>query len=73
MIGEREIMIVDYKTNHAPPDRIADVPPPYLKQLALYRAVLTQLYPDRTVHCSLLWTETASVMEIPSATLDADL
>ncbi|MBY0381804.1 MAG: double-strand break repair helicase AddA [Xanthobacteraceae bacterium] len=72
VIGESEIMIVDYKTNHAPPDRISDVPSPYLKQLALYRAVLRKLYANRTVRCALLWTETATIMEIPSSTLDAE-
>jgi ATP-dependent helicase/nuclease subunit A len=73
VIGAREIMIVDYKTNHAPPDDSSNVPPDYLRQLALYRAVLMKLYPDKPVRCALLWTETASLMEIPSATLDAEV
>lgn len=73
VIGENEIMIVDYKTNHAPPRQVKAAPHSYVRQLALYRAVLSRLYPDRPVRCALLWTETAQIMEIPSATLDAEL
>ena len=68
-----EILIVDYKTNHAPPASVADAPPPYVRQLALYRDVLARLYPGKPVRCMLLWTETASIMEIPASALDAGL
>ncbi|MEW6766617.1 MAG: double-strand break repair helicase AddA [Pseudomonadota bacterium] len=68
-----EVLIVDYKTNHAPPSSIDGAPLSYIRQLALYRAVLTQLYPGKRIRCALLWTETASIMEIPSPALDAEL
>lgn len=68
-----EILIVDYKTNHAPPASPADAPAPYVRQLALYRDVLARLYPGKPVRCVLLWTETASMMEIPASALDAEL
>ncbi len=68
-----EILIVDYKTNHAPPVSAADAPTPYVRQLALYRDVLTRLFPGKPVRCLLLWTETASIMEIPASALDAEL
>ena len=35
-----EVLIVDFKTNHAPPKLPAEAPPGYVRQLALYRAVL---------------------------------
>src|SRR5690606_10471101 len=35
-----EVLIADYKTNHPAPRRIADAPPAYVRQLALYRALL---------------------------------
>ena len=41
-----EVLIVDYKTNHAPPRRPAEAPAGYVRQLALYRAVLAKLYPQ---------------------------
>ncbi len=67
------ILIVDYKTNHAPPRRAEDAPAGYVRQLALYRAVLARLYPDRPVRAALLWTELPDMMEISAAALDAGL
>jgi ATP-dependent helicase/nuclease subunit A len=68
-----EVLIVDYKTNHAPPAAAVDAPQPYVRQLALYRDVLQRLYPNRAVRCALLWTETAALMEITASALDAEL
>jgi ATP-dependent helicase/nuclease subunit A len=68
-----ELLIVDYKTNHAPPRTFAAAPAAYIRQLALYRAVLQKLYPQKPVRAALLWTETPELMEIPSPALDAQL
>jgi ATP-dependent helicase/nuclease subunit A len=68
-----EVLIVDYKTNHAPPAAIAEAPAAYIRQLALYRAVLARLYPLLPVRAALLWTETPKMMEIPASALDAQL
>ena len=68
-----EVLIVDYKTNHAPPTLPAEVPPAYIRQLALYRAVLKKLYPRLPVRAALLWTETPELMEISAPALDAQL
>ena len=68
-----EILIVDYKTNHTPPATAAEAPRPYDRQLALYRAVLAKLYPQRPVRAALLWTETPDLMEISTSALDAGL
>ena len=70
VITPHDIIIVDYKTGPAPR---AETPPHYVRQLALYRAVLAKLYPDRTIRGALLWTETARMVEVPSATLDSGL
>jgi ATP-dependent helicase/nuclease subunit A len=67
------VLIVDFKTNHAPPSKAADAPRVYVRQLALYRAVLGKLYPDRPVKAALLWTETPEMMEISGPALDAEL
>ncbi len=68
-----ELLIVDYKTNHAPPRTVAGTPAAYIRQLALYRAVLTKLYPQLPIRAALLWTETPEMMEIPAPALDAQL
>ncbi|MGL4265145.1 MAG: double-strand break repair helicase AddA [Afipia sp.] len=73
VVTPHEVLIVDYKTNHAPPQAATDAPQVYVRQLALYRDVLQRLYPGRPVRCALLWTETAAMMEIPASALDAEL
>lgn len=73
VVTPAEILIVDYKTNHAPPRSLAQTPPAYVRQLALYRAVLGKLYPDRPVRAALLWTETPEMMEVSAPALDARL
>jgi len=68
-----EILIVDFKTNQAPPRLAAEAPPSYVRQLALYRAILRKLYPQRSIRCALLWTEIPELMEISAPALDAEL
>ncbi|MFT4275361.1 MAG: double-strand break repair helicase AddA [Rhodopseudomonas sp.] len=72
VVTESEVLIVDYKTNHAPPRVEAEAPRAYVRQLARYRAVLGAIYPQRTVRAALLWTEAAEIMEISSSALDAE-
>ena len=67
------VLIADYKTNRPAPRRPEDVPPAYVRQLALYRAVLARIYPDRPVRAALVWTEVPDLMEISAAALDRAL
>lgn len=55
-VTEREVWIVDYKTQRQPPSAVADIPAVYLKQMASYRLAMQRIYPGRTVHCALLYT-----------------
>jgi ATP-dependent helicase/nuclease subunit A len=73
VVTPEEVLIVDFKTNHAPPKTLTDAPRGYVRQLALYRAVLRKLYPQRVVSAALLWTETPELMEISAPALDAEL
>jgi ATP-dependent helicase/nuclease subunit A len=68
-----EVLIVDFKTNQAPPGSAAEAPLAYIRQLALYRAVLGKLYPQRPIRTALLWTEAPELMEISTPALDAQL
>jgi ATP-dependent helicase/nuclease subunit A len=67
------VLIGDYKTNRPAPDRLENAPRAYVRQLALYRAVLGLLYPGRAVRAALVWTEGPNLMEVPAAMLDAAL
>jgi ATP-dependent helicase/nuclease subunit A len=72
-VTETEVLIADYKTNRPAPRRIADVPPAYMQQLALYRALLQKIYPQKTVRAALLWTEIPELMELSAEALDGTL
>jgi ATP-dependent helicase/nuclease subunit A len=73
VVTPSEVLIVDFKTNHAPPAAAADAPVAYVRQLALYGAVLQKLYPQLAVRAALVWTETPELMEISAPALDAQL
>jgi ATP-dependent helicase/nuclease subunit A len=68
-----EVLIVDFKTNQVPPKSPSEAPAAYVRQLALYRAVLRRLYPQRAIRAALLWTATVEYMEISAPALDAAL
>ena len=70
-VTDSGVWVVDYKTGRAPPADVADTPVRYLRQLAAYRAVLAGVYPGRPVRAVLVWTDQASVVEVPGALLDA--
>lgn len=63
-IGEKDIWIVDYKTNRPPPDRSENVPQIYRNQLRTYRDTLALIYPAHRIHCALLWTDGPVLMPI---------
>ncbi len=64
-VTDRKILIADYKTDRAPPETADDIPAAYLRQLAAYAAILTEIFPNLPVECLLIWTETAAPMPIP--------
>jgi ATP-dependent helicase/nuclease subunit A len=72
-VTQSSVLIADFKTNRPPPCRIEDVPQSYVRQLALYRAVLAKLYPDRVLRAALIWTEVPDLMELSSDVLNAAL
>jgi ATP-dependent helicase/nuclease subunit A len=70
---DKAVLVVDYKTDSVVPDRLDDVPAAYIAQLALYRAVLTRIYPGKHVRAALIFTAGPLLVEISSSTLDAAL
>ncbi|MCP4330415.1 MAG: double-strand break repair helicase AddA [Alphaproteobacteria bacterium] len=72
-VTETEVLVVDYKTNRAPPREIADIPPIYLSQMANYRALLREIYPSKSIRCALLWTDGPGLMAVPDEALDGDV
>jgi ATP-dependent helicase/nuclease subunit A len=72
-VTANEVLIVDYKTNRPPPERLDEVPTAYVAQLALYRALLSPLYLGRNVRAALLFTEAPRLIALPEAVMDDTL
>ena len=72
-VTETEVLVVDYKTNRPAPQTLADVPPAYVLQLALYRELLKPLYPGRSIAAALLFTEAPRLIALDAATMEAAL
>ncbi|MBD25714.1 MAG: double-strand break repair helicase AddA [Candidatus Marinimicrobia bacterium] len=76
-VTDTEIWIIDYKTNRPAPRAQENVSPAYIFQMATYRAALGAIYPDRIIHCVLLWTHGDAkrplAMELDSSRMDKAL
>lgn len=64
VIGDKDIWILDYKTNRPPPTEVKDVPKAYLEQVAAYKSAIEAIYPSHNIHCALLWTDGPILMQL---------
>ncbi|MCA6270257.1 PD-(D/E)XK nuclease family protein, partial [Phenylobacterium sp.] len=69
VVRPEEVLFADFKTNRPAPASIADADPAYLRQLAMYWAVLGELYPGRPVRAALVWTDGPLLTPAPEALL----
>jgi len=70
VVTAESVLVADYKTNRPPPATPAEVAPAYLRQMAVYRALLERIYPGRTVDCALVWTDGPRLMRLDPAMLE---
>jgi len=63
-VDQDQIIVADFKTGQRP-----DGPPPngYVEQLALYDALLGQIYPDRQITSWLVWTQIQFIEDVTLA------
>jgi ATP-dependent helicase/nuclease subunit A len=64
------VTVCDFKTNIHVPDDASVTPEAYILQLALYRGLLRETFPERKIRCQLLWTRTGRLMEFGEGLLD---
>lgn len=63
------VLVADFKTNRPSPARIEDADGAYLRQMAIYAAVLSDVFPGRTVEAALIWTDGPKLMPVPEKLL----
>ena len=66
-----DVYIIDYKTGRKVPANETEVPEAYLKQIRAYRQLVAGIYPDKTIHCALLWTSGPKLMVLTDALLES--
>lgn len=69
IMNEDHIFIIDYKSHGTVPYKVDDTPSLYLKQMAIYQAALSQIYPSKIILCGLLWTQLPRLDLLPDALL----
>ncbi len=67
------VLVVDFKTNRSSPDNISEADPAYLRQMALYVGVLSEIFPGRQVEAALVWTDGPKLMPIPENLIAREL
>jgi ATP-dependent helicase/nuclease subunit A len=65
IVTPERVLAVDFKSNQVVPDSAEAIPEGILLQLGAYEAALAPLYPGRSILSAVLWTRTASLMELP--------
>jgi ATP-dependent helicase/nuclease subunit A len=67
------VLVVDFKTNRTAPASVEAADAGYLDQMAVYSAVLLEIFPGRRVEAALLWTDGPRLMPVPEAVVEARL
>jgi ATP-dependent helicase/nuclease subunit A len=73
VVEATRVLVVDFKTNRPAPDRIEDADPAYILQMALYAAVLAEVFPGRRIEAALVWTDGPRLMPVPEPLMAAAL
>ena len=63
------VLVADFKTNRPSPQRIEDADPAYLRQMAIYAAVLADIFEGRQIEAALVWTDGPKLMAVPEKLL----
>lgn len=64
LVTDRQVFIIDYKTNRPPPRDQCDIPQGYIRQMQAYAEILQRVYPGKTMRAALLWTDGPTLMDV---------
>jgi len=73
VVEDGRVLVVDFKTNRPAPNRVEDADEAYLRQMALYAALLREVFPGRTIEAALVWTDGPRLMPVPDPLIDRAL
>jgi len=73
LVEPDRVLVIDFKTNRPAPSRIEDADDAYVMQMAVYWALLRQIFPGRGVEAALVWTDGPRLMPVPENLLAAAL
>ena len=65
VVLQDRVLVADFKTNRPSPGRIEDADPAYLRQMAIYAAVLEDVFEGRRIEPALVWTDGPKLMAVP--------
>jgi ATP-dependent helicase/nuclease subunit A len=65
LVEKDRVLVADFKTNRPAPARIEDADPAYIRQMAVYAAVLASIFPGRRIEAALVWTDGPRLMPVP--------
>lgn len=70
---EREVLVADFKTTARAPYPGQSPPRSYVAQLALYRKLLQEIYPDKRIRAFLIWTAGPTIHEVMEPEMESAL
>ena len=73
LVEEGRVLVADFKTNRPAPVTIEAADPAYVRQMALYWAVLGEVFPGRSIEAALVWTDGPKLMAVPENLMRAAL
>jgi ATP-dependent helicase/nuclease subunit A len=65
LVEDRRVLVADFKTNRPAPATVEAADPAYIRQMAVYWALLSEIFPGRAVEAALIWTDGPKLMPIP--------
>jgi len=65
LVAPARVLAADFKTNRPSPSCIEEADPAYVLQMAVYWAVLQEIFPGRAVEAALIWTDGPKLMPVP--------
>jgi len=72
-VTKTHVYIIDYKSNRPPPKTQDGVSNIYWGQMAAYRELAREIYPEHKIVSALLWTDGPTLMVLDDKRLDAAL